>query len=161
MDDKARALAALRDTFAQWKNLTTRLREPEAVAPLAGRLSVKDVVAHLRAWQMVSIARLEAAQTGREPVLPGWVAGGAPDAASDEETDAFNARIYETYRAQPWPEARRAWRDGFMRLIALAEATPAEALADRTRYPWLNGYALIDVLWGTVNHHREHLEELS
>jgi hypothetical protein len=160
MDDKTRALADLRTVYNQWKELTTRLREPELVAPVAGDLSVKDMVAHLRGWQMVSIARLEAAQTGREPVLPGWLAGGDPDTESDAETDAHNERIFEMHRAQSWAEVNRAWRDGFLRLLALAEAIPAADLADRAKYPWLNGHALIDVLHGTWDHHREHLEEL-
>ena len=67
MDDKARALVALRDILNQWKSLLGSLREPELTAPLPGGLSVKDEVAHLRAWQMVTVARLEAAQLGREP----------------------------------------------------------------------------------------------
>ena len=160
MDDKATTLAALRDIFDQWKDLTGRLREPETAAPLDGGLSVKDIVAHLRAWQQVSIARLEAAQLGREPVLPGWLAGGDPDTDDDDETDAHNEHIHKQYRTQSWAEVYRAWRDGFLRLLALAEAIPAADLAAPARYPWLNGHALIEVLRGTLAHHREHLDEL-
>ena len=157
MDDKARALAASRDIFNQWKNLLGSLREPELTAPLHGGLSVKDVVAHLRAWQMVTIARLEAAQLGREPVYPDWT-GGDPD--DEPATDRMNRQIYDAWRGRPWEEVFRAWRDGWLRVLALAEAIPAGDLTDPARYPWLDGYALIDVLWGIDEHHREHLAEL-
>lgn len=159
MDDKARALAASREAFNQWKNLLGSLREPELIAPLPGGLSVKDVVAHLRAWQLVTIARLEAAQFGREPVYPDW-ASGLLSADDEPATDRMNRQIYETWRDRPWEEVFRAWRDGWLRVLALAEAVPAGDLTDPARYPWLNGHALIDVLWGTDEHHREHLAEL-
>jgi hypothetical protein len=158
MDDKTRALSALRAIFDGWKELTGRLLEPEATVALADGLSVKEVVGHLYAWQLLSIARLEAARAGGEPALPDWVAGGDPDSEADLE--AYNARIRAQYGRRPWDETRRAWRDGFLRLLALAEAIPAEDLTDRGRYPWLNGYAPIDVLWGTHGHHQEHLEGL-
>lgn len=158
MHDKAQAIADLRAVFNRWKDLLSRLQEPELVAPLAdGPLSVKDVVAHLRAWQQVSIIRLEAAQFGREPAYPAWT-GGDPD--DEPATDSHNRQIYEEYRDRPWTEVHRAWREGFLRFLALAEAIPAADLADRAKYPWLNGHALIDVLRGSYEHHREHLEEL-
>lgn len=157
MDDKTRALVALRAVFNQWKSLLAGLREPELTAPLPGGLSVKDVAAHLRAWQLVTIARLEAAQSGRAPVYPAWASGDPDD---EPATDRMNREIYDVWRARPWEEVFRAWRDGWLRVLALAEAVPADALTDPARYPWLNGHALIDVLWGCEGHHREHLEEL-
>lgn len=160
MNDKATALADLRTVFNQWKELTARMREPELTAALDDGLSVKDVLAHLHAWQALSIARLEAARAGGEPVMPGWVAGSDPDTDSDEETNALNARIDDLYRRRSWVEVHRAWRDGFLRFLALAEAAPDDVLADRGRFPWLGGHALLDVVRGSCEHHREHLEGL-
>lgn len=157
MDEKASALADLRRMYDHWKGLATRLREPELTAELPGGMSVKDMMAHLAAWQAVSIARLEAAQWGREPEYPAWTDGDPDDEA---RTEVHNARIYEANRARPWPEVHRAWREGYLRFMALAEATPAADLTDRGKYPWLNGFALIDVVRGSEDHHREHLEGL-
>lgn len=161
MHDKESALVALRDIFDRWKDTTARLREMELTTPLADGLSVRDVVGHLRGWQQVTLARLEAARLGSEPVMPGWLAGGDPDTDSDELTDAYNAHLLAAYRSRPWSEVYRLWRDGFLRLLAAAEAIPAADLTEPGRYPWLGGHALIDVLHGTLEHHREHLEELS
>lgn len=160
MSEKATALADLRTVFNQWKDLVSRMREPELTAAPDGDLSVKDVLAHLHAWQGLSVARLEAARAGGEPVMPGWVAGSDPDTDDDDETDALNARIAGLYRRRSWTEVHRAWRDGFLRLLALAEAIPDDALTERGRYPWLGDHALLDVLRGTCEHHREHLAGL-
>lgn len=158
MHNKDHTLAALREMFGQWKELIGRLREPELVAPSHGGWSVKDILGHLRAWQQVSIARLEAAQLGREPVMPGWTAGGDPD--HEPDLDANNARIHATYRDASWADVHRAWREGYLRLLALAEAIPDHDLYDHAKYPWLAGHTLLDVLRGTYEHHREHLDEL-
>ena len=65
---------------------------------LPSNWAVKDVIAHLRAWQQVSIARLEAALNNGEPEFPDWLAGLQPE--SEEHLEQFNVRIYEANRDQ-------------------------------------------------------------
>jgi hypothetical protein len=36
--------------------------------------STKDVIAHLRAWQQISVVRMEAVALNREPKYPQWIA---------------------------------------------------------------------------------------
>src|SRR4030067_519964 len=92
------------------EHLLASLSEEQITAPhLPSNLSIKDVMAHLRAWQQVSIARLEAAQLNKEPVFPNWLSGLDPE--SEEDRDRFNARIYETYRQQPWSRVHQDWSD--------------------------------------------------
>lgn len=160
MDDKQQALGALRDEFKRWEDLLASLSQEQITAPeLPAGLSIKDVLAHLMAWQQVSIARLEAAQLGREPVYPSWLAGRSPE--SEEDLDQFNARIYESYCGQPWPRVHQDWRSGFLRLLLLAEEIPEADLLDPQRYPWLGGYPLVAVLHGSYEHHyEEHREPL-
>jgi hypothetical protein len=157
--DKQELVTALRDVLQRWETLLATLNEEQITAPqLPGGLSIKDVIAHLRVWQQRSIARLEAAQTGREPDLAGWPAGLDPE--SDEHLDQINAWIYETNRDQPWSSVYRDWRDGFLRFLDLADDTPERDLFE-ARYPWLEGYPLAAVLQGSYDHHHEeHLEPL-
>jgi hypothetical protein len=96
MNDKTQIISMLREEFNRWEELLASLSEEQIKVPqLPSSLSIKDVIAHLRAWQQVSIARLEAAQLDKEPVFPNWLAGLDPE--SDEERDQFNDRIYEAY----------------------------------------------------------------
>ena len=154
MNDKQQILATLSAEFQHWEERLASLSEEQITTPhLTSNLSIKDVVAHLRAWQQVSIARLEAAQLNQAPVLPNWLAGLDPE--SEGNTDQFNARIYETYREQPWSRVHQAWREGFLRFLKLGEEIPENDLTDAEKYPWLNGYSLMAVLQGSYEHHHD------
>ena len=71
--DKTHILIMLQEEFTRWEDLFTSLTEEQITArQLPSQWTIKDVVAHLMAWQQRSIARVEAALLDREPVFPGW-----------------------------------------------------------------------------------------
>lgn len=166
MSMKSHMLAALREEFDHWEKVLAGLSDEEIHAvPAPGELSIKDELAHLWAWQQRSIARMEAGMNNTEPTMPTWW----PDATvtrpeesdnHEEETDRINARIYDLYSEHSWTEIYTQWRADFLRFLELGAAIPEPALLDAARYPWLNGYSLADVLLGSYDHHREHLEIL-
>ena len=179
MNDKQQILTVLREEFGQWEALLAGLSEAQLAAPdlpaeLSLRelieqrvtathppynLSIKDVVAHLIAWQQRSIARAEAALLDQEPRFPGWPV--ALDPESDADLDPINVWIYETYREHSWPSVYRAWRDGFLRLLELGAAIPENDLLAPGRYPWLDGHPLALVFRASYEHHHDdHLEPL-
>ena len=160
MNDKKQHLALLKEEFNRWEELLAGMSEEQINVPLTpSTFSIKDTLAHLRSWQQISIARLEAAQLNQEPVLPTWLAGLDPE--SEEDRDQFNARIYETYHRQPWSRVHQDWRDGFLRFLKLGEEIPENDLADTEKYPWLKGYSLFAFLQGSYEHHHdEHLVPL-
>lgn len=161
MNDKTKIMSMLREELNIWEALLDSLSEAQITDPdfvPNWSWSVKDIIAHLRAWQQVSIARLEAAQLNREPVFPDWTEGLDPDA--EEYLEQFNARIYETYRQHPWSQVHQDWKDGFLRFLELGEAIPESDLIDKGKYPWMGGYALYAVLEGSYLHHEEHMEPL-
>ncbi len=160
MNDKTQMLTMLREEFHRWEGLLTSISEEQITAPrLPSNLSIKDVVAHLRAWQQISVARLEAALHKRDPELPGWVSELGPD--WEDDTDRTNAWIYQTNRDQPWSSVHRDWREGFLRFLELGQAIPEDDLVAPGRYAWLEGYQLSIVLQGSYEHHQvDHLEPL-
>ena len=156
--NKHQLLASLRDEFNQWEELLAGMNEAQITAPrMADGLSIRDVIAHLRAWQTRSIAKLEAAMRDTEPLLPAWPVGLDPEA--DEDMDQINAWILDMYRGQPWSQVHQEWRDGFLRLLELGEAIPEAALMDAGRYAWMQGRPLAAVLQGSYEHHREEHRE--
>jgi hypothetical protein len=159
MNDKEGILITLQEEFNRWEALLASLSEEHITAPqLPDNWSIKDVVAHLRAWQQRSIARLEAALLNRPPEYPTWPAQFDPEA--EGQPHDLNAWLYATYRDQPWPSVHRDWSEGFLRFLELGEAIPEKDLLDAGRYTWLEGYALFAVLQGSYEHHREHAEYL-
>jgi hypothetical protein len=160
MNDKQQILTTLREEFNRWETMLAGLSEAQITAPqLAANLSIKDVVAHLRAWQQRSVARMEAALHNREPEFPRWPAG--LDAEPAGEPHQLNAWIYETYRDRLWSSVHRDWKEGFLRLLELGEAIPEKDLLDTGKYPWLEGHPLSFILLASYEHHHiDHLEPL-
>lgn len=160
MNDKQHMMARLKGEFNRWEELPAGLSEERITAPhLPANQSIKDVIAHLRAWQQVSIARLEAAVLNREPEFPAWLAGLDPE--SEDNRDNYNDRIYQAYRDQPWSSVHQVWREGFLRFLELAESISEKDLLDVGRYPWLKEYPRFAVLQGSYEHHHvDHLEPL-
>jgi hypothetical protein len=159
MNMQEHILAALREEFDRWEELLASMSDEQLAASLLpSSWSIKDVIAHLRAWQQRSIARVEAAQLNREPDFPEWPAELDPE--SEGHTDKINAWIYETHREQPWSSVHRNWREGFLRFLELGEAVSEKDLLDSGRYLWLGGYPLAFILLASYDHHQEHLEKL-
>jgi hypothetical protein len=161
MNMKDHVLMALREQFNRWEELLASLSAEQITAPLSPsdtEWSVKDVIAHLRAWQQRSIARLDAAQLNRDPEFPRWNADSDPDAHGN--TEQVNAWIYETYRDQPWSTVHKNWREGFLRFLELGDGIPEKDMLDSGRYPWFEGYPLAFVLIASYDHHQEHLDKV-
>ena len=157
MKTTAEWIALLREELGEWEKVLGGISEAEIVAPnRVDKLSVKDIIAHLTAWQQITVARLEAGRDNREPVFAGWPPELDPVHESDNER--INAWIYEKYRLQTWESVHYEWRERFLHVLELAEATPDEVMMPKGQFAWLNGYPLWGVLRGTYEHHREHRE---
>ena len=160
METREEYKLALQREYQRWNELINELAEEKWGLVLEGyNWTLKDVLAHLMSWQQVSNARLSAGVLEEEPHYPKWLQGGDPDTESDELTNAYNAHIYETYRDLPRQVVIDAWRDGFLTVIKTMDDLSDEALFTVDAFPWLSGYALKDVLFGTVDHHNEHYDE--
>jgi hypothetical protein len=155
MEGKKQIITTLREEFRRWEELLDGIDEEQITAPqLSGNWSIKDVIAHLWAWQQRSVARMEAAVHDKEPDFPPWPEEFDPEA--EGQPHELNAWIYESYREKPWPRVHEDWRVGFHRLLALGEEIPEENLLEPGRYTWLEGQPLSLVLLASCEHHEEH-----
>lgn len=159
MDNKSELITALREIFNRWQELLRDMSADEIIAsPLDGGMSVKDILAHLTAWQKRSVARVEAALNHGEPAylqLPPGL-----DMESEDDLDRVNAWIDDMYRDLPWSDIHQEWQDRFLRFLELAEAVPEQDLFEVGKYEWLKEYPLSAVLLGSFEHHEEHLQPL-
>jgi hypothetical protein len=154
-NSKASLLGKLNSQREQWESLLAGLEEAQLVAPVVpDQHSIKDVMAHLMAWQRLTVARLEAALKDETPPPPEW----PQDLDEEHHTDEINEWFFQTYRPWSLAEVLREWRRVFQRVLDLGEALSEEALAER--YPWLEGAPLSAVLAGSYEHHEEHLVSL-
>ena len=157
---KNHILAAMKEQLQDWEELLASLSEQEVTAPSFDLdWSIKDVVAHLWAWQQISAARMEAGLHDREPEYPKWIVNSIEN--WDEDAGRVNALTFERYHQKPWTEIQQIWRDGYLRLLELGEAISERNLLDGDRFAWLRGYSLAAVLISSYEHHQEHLEKLT
>jgi hypothetical protein len=159
MDMKDHILAALSEQFERWEALLASLNEAQITAPdLPSGWSIKDVIAHLMAWQQRSIARVEAARLEQKPEFPVWLPGVDPE--DYDNTNQINAWIDAAYRELPWPAVHLRWKEGFKRFLVAGAQISEKDLLDSSRYPWLDGYPLANIFLATYDHHQEHIEKL-
>jgi hypothetical protein len=159
MNMKEHILAALREQFESWEKLLAGLSEEQTTAPRFDlEWSIKDVMAHLWAWQQISIARLEAGVQSRAPKYPGWILAIGED--WEEDSDRVNALTFERNHQKSWSEVYQNWRGGFLRFLELGNKIPERNLLDGDRYPWLHGHSLAFILVASYDHHQEHYEKV-
>ena len=159
MNMKEHILAALREQFKSWEELLASMDEEQITAPhFDFDWSIKDVMAHLWAWQQISIARMEAGVLDREPEIPKWILSLGED--WEEDADRVNASTFETNHEKSWSEIYHNWKNGFLRFLELGNEISERDLLDGDRYTWLKGYSLAFILVASYDHHQEHLEKL-
>lgn len=152
---KATLLRKLETERERWETLLAGFEEAQLVAPmLPDQRSIKDVIAHLTAWQRQTVDRLEGALKDETPHPPEW----PQDLDEDDDVDQINEWIFQTYRPLPLAEVLQEWRQGFQQVLDLGAVLSEAALTNPGRYPWLEGAPLSEVLAGVYEHHHdEHL----
>ena len=160
METKRQILTDLSEIFDRWQELIASLNPEQITQPLLpSPWTVKDVVAHLWGWQQASVARMQAALQNKEPDYPAWWVRFGPD--PEEDLDQTNAWIYEQNRDKPWAKVYADWKTQFQHYLDLAGQVPEKDLLEPGRYAWMGEYALSASSLGSLEHHREHYDEVS
>jgi len=156
---KGHILAALRELFNSWEEMLANLSEAQIATPhFDFDWSIKDVIAHLWAWQQISIARVEAGLHDHEPEFPKWIVENIEN--WEEDADRVNALTFQTQHEKPWSEIYQNWKNGFLHFLELGNEISERDLLDGDRFPWLKGYSLAFILIASYDHHQEHYEKL-
>jgi hypothetical protein len=160
MEQKQHILDELSNIFSRWQVLLASLSEEQIQTPLEpSTWTVKDIVAHLWSWQQASVARIEAALRGMQPVYPAWWQQRLPD--PEEDVDGTNALLYQLSKDRPWKQVHAEWKAQFMHYLELTSRIPEEGFLTPGRYPWMGKYAIADSSTGSLDHHKEHYETLT
>jgi hypothetical protein len=152
--DKADLLDILKTARADWDALLEQAGEARLTQPgVVGDWSVKDVVAHLTAWERRPLEWLQAARRGDAPVPAPW-----PQNLSEDETNAW---IYDSNRGRSLQEILDESRTVSRQIVELVLELPEKDLSDPQRYAWTQGISLIERMPGnTFDHYREHGEQV-
>jgi hypothetical protein len=142
----------------EWEALETvlaRLNRDQMLQPgVTGDWSVKDLVAHLAAWEGKMVQWLEESLRGEVPDRP------APGQSWDD-IDWVNEQFYTENRDKTLAEVLAAFRDGHRHAQQVIENLSEEELLDPHRFEWRKG----DPMWhlvatNTWEHYQEHRETI-
>lgn len=152
--DPARLIKSLKAQRTIFEVALEQIREPELYLRhgVLGVWSVKDIVAHVTAWDRRGTRWLEAYRRGEPLVMPEvgytWA-----------DIDALNAHIYAQHRHDRLEDVLRAFEESFPPLLAAAEALTQAQINQPLTYH--DGRALQTVHGGKLivwryQHYREH-----
>jgi uncharacterized protein (TIGR03083 family) len=123
------------------------LSDAEMVEPGAcADWSVKDILAHLVAWEQLFLGWYAAGQRGETPKTP------APD-LNWRQLDILNQRIYEQHRDQPLDDVRAAFAASYHDFVATVRAIPEEDLFAPNRFAWTGHWTLAAFVRGNSSSH--------
>jgi len=152
--NKTKLLDEMHNGYTAFENLLAPLSEAEmTIAGVNGEWSIKDILAHLAAWQKRTLNRLDAAVRNEKPSIPGLT--------SDEEMHRLNDQFYQENKARPLNDVLTDFRTTYSQILDVVQAAPEEILLDSQRVAWLDGNALWELVAGnTYEHYQEHTESI-
>ena len=113
--------------------------------------SIKDILAHIAAWERLMCRWLEAAMHGLTPDRP----------QTDSDIDRINARLYRANRDQPLAEVMAGFRAAYRRALEVIQSVPEEMLFDPHYFEWRGGSPLWHMVGGnTFWHYRDHRQTI-
>jgi hypothetical protein len=130
------------------KILATLTRQEITQQGTVGAWSVKDVLAHLVAWEQLLLDWYEAGLQGKTPEP-------SPVGMNRKATDALNQQIFVRYQDRPLEDVLSGFQTSYQRIFTTCEAIPEEDLFAEERYAWTGKLTLADYIAGnTCNHYR-------
>lgn len=129
------------------KNLSALSEEDMTQPGVTGTWSVKDILAHLVAWEKLLLDWYRAGIQGYSPTI-------IPVGMRQKAIDALNQEIYEQNRKRNLDEVIAEFRTSYQQILTTLEGIPEEDLLIRGRYEWTGELTLADYIAGnTCNHY--------
>jgi hypothetical protein len=136
--DKTEVLERVQTSRAAFDQLLVKVGETRMEQPgVEGDWSVKDILAHVMAYDRWTAAQLNAAREGRE-ATPQEAFGSdtPPEGADTIDLDTRNAALREHYRETPLAEIIAGAEHAFAMFVAAIQALDDTQLADPAFLGW-------------------------
>ena len=160
---KVALLERMREGRAVWDALIGQVPEnvlTESLLPAGW--SVKDLIAHVAAYERWTAAQINAANEGRTPTdMELYGVAEMPPDPEGWDLDRQNAAIYAHYRDMPPADVRAIAARASDDLIAAVEAVPDDDFQRPNAQEWLGGTTLLALVPGqSYAHYEMHVDDL-
>jgi hypothetical protein len=126
---KSTLLEVIHSEWARLESLLEGLTDAQMVEiGVEATWSIKDILAHITAWEKLAMDRIHAAQTGDDLQYP-IIAG-------DNFVDEFNARTYTTHKDQLLLEVLAEFRATHRDFVVQIEALDENCLQKKLNFDW-------------------------
>jgi len=160
---KTELLERMRVGREEWDALLAQIPDSTRTEPaLAGGWFVKDLIAHVAAFEKWTAAQIRAANEGRTPTDKELY--GVEAVTVDPEgwdLDRENAKIYARYKETPLAEVMTFSNQAFADLVAAVQGVAEEDFVRPGAQTWSGDTTLLEVIPGQCYaHYEQHADEL-
>lgn len=138
------------------------LNEQQMTTPgVVGAWSIKDVVAHINAWERIALGRLQAAAKNTMPAVS-W-APGEPTFTelSDTDVDSINNEFYQHNKDRSLQDVLAEFHTLPLRIVDALQELSDDVLTDVQRFTWTFDRPLWNFIPGdSYEHVDEHLAQI-
>lgn len=129
------------------KNLSVLSAKEMTEPGVMGTWSVKDILAHLVAWEKLLLNWYSTGVQGCTPDI-------APVGMSQKSINALNQHIFEKNQGRSLDDILAEFHASYQKVIKVIEAIPEEDLFVHGRFNWTGNLKLVDYIAGnTCNHY--------
>jgi hypothetical protein len=161
--DRASLLASLEGARGDWERLLVQVGLPRMTVPgVSGEWSVKDIVAHVAAYEHWTAGHVAAATRDSEPTTEGlYGTAETPPGVDTFDTEARNAAVVAWWRDAPLDAVSAFAQRAFDALVAAVQDAPESLLFEPDAVPWLDGIPLADIVAeNSFRHYEQHAPAL-
>ncbi len=157
-NNKLELLAQIEAEHARFVALIEDFPAEERLLPLFGKMTLKDIVAHVTDWETYMLHRIRSAEMGE--VLPLRV--------PDGDYDRANAEIYELHKDRAWQDVWLDFTRTYEEVVAEVRTLSESDLFDAARADAVigipasgpNDTAAGFIVGNSSNHYWEHANEI-
>jgi hypothetical protein len=153
----------MREGREEWDALIAQIPERTFTAPvLASGWSVKDVIAHVAAYENWTAAQIRAATEDRVPSdMELYGVEELPPDPEGWDLDRQNAAIYARYKEMSLPEVMAFSGRASSDLLAATESVPEEDFSRTGAQAWTGDATLVEIIpRQCYAHYEQHIDEL-
>jgi hypothetical protein len=138
-------IAALQTAGTEMESLLAQVGDARLAEPgVSEAWSVKDLLAHITAWEERILAWMDALAANTTPKPAGW--------SKDWTEEQINEWIFESNQARTATDIVTRWRDVHQSVLNAAQILPEATLFDQ-KIEWLNNGSLADSIPGNSYEH--------
>jgi hypothetical protein len=161
---KTELLERMRVGREEWDAQIAQIPDRARTEPaLTGGWSVKDLIAHVAAYENWTAAQIRAANEGRAPTNKElYGVEEMPDDPESWDLDRQNAAIYAQYKEMPLADVMTFSSQAFADLVAAVEAVSDDDYGRTGAQTWTGDRTLLEIIpEQCYDHYAQHADELS